>query len=176
MANDIILDPGSGGATLSTFEDAGNAHHQEIIQEFLKVGGTTPTRVSETEPLPVIMGLESPQSALATTAGLAAGSSTDLDGTQITSAKTGKLVGIIATASVAIKVELKTVLNATPSSTLAVFFIKAGDGQPILMPSREFYTVAHDVTAGLDAFRVTITNLDTSVAADVYCTFLWDEV
>jgi hypothetical protein len=40
---------------------------------------------------------------------------------------------------------------------------------------KKFITVAQDAGAGLDTFRVTVTNLDTSEAADIYATFFYDE-
>ena len=44
------------------------------------------------------------------------------------------------------------------------------------IPAKGFVPVVGTVAAGLDAFRLEITNLETSEPADVYATFYWDEV
>lgn len=173
MADDIVLDPGAGGATLAT-DEIGGIHHQRVKAEYGLDG--VATDVSHTNPFPVIQGLLSPITSLATTASLAASSSTDLDSAQITVGTTGELVALIMTASVPFKAVLKTLLNGAESSDLAVFFALPGNMVPIILPSKKFFTQAHDGGAGLDGFRVTITNLDGTEASDVYCTFLYDEV
>lgn len=173
MADNIQLNPGSGGDTIATFDD-GTAEWQKVLLAWLQ--GSTPTLVDLSNPLPVdIQALQSPQSSLATSASLVPGTSVDLDSAQISVGLTGQLVGLVIGGSAPLKAILKTVQNAIASSDLAVLWPHSGE--PIWMPSKRFYTVAHDVGAGLDGFRVTITNLNTgSTGTDVYCTFLYDEV
>lgn len=173
MADNIVLDPGAGGATLATDEIAGK-HHQRVKVQYGLDGAAID--VSHTNPLPSMLGLLAPTTSLATTASLAASGQTDLDSAQISVGTTGKLVGVLITSSVPLKGVLKTVLNAAESADKAVFFTLPGNIQPIIIPSREFFTQAHDAGAGFDGFRVTITNLDSTTASDVYCTFLYDEV
>ena len=48
MANNVTLNSGSGGSSLSTYDD-GTAHHQNVRVEF----GSTATVVTTTDPLPV---------------------------------------------------------------------------------------------------------------------------
>lgn len=173
MADNIVLLPGTGGATLATFDD-GTAEHQKIIlQQF---DGAAATPVAKATPLPVdSASLTAATVSLDTSASLAPGSSIDLDSAQVSVGTTAKLLGLIITGAAPLKAVLKTLTNAAASSDLAVFFPK--DDNPIWMLSKEFFTVAHDAGAGLDGFRVTITNLNTGAAAtDVYCTFLYDEV
>ncbi len=123
-----------------------------------------------------LVGPDSIQTVRVTSAAIAAGGEVDLDSTQITSSKTGKLMQVVVTSSVAIKADLKTVLNGVESSALHTMFT-GHDRQAEFRPvTKEAFTVAHDATAGLDAFRMTITNEDTTAAADVYATFIWDEV
>ncbi len=131
---------------------------------------------NHTTPFPVIGGLASPQTTHATSASVAAGSSVDLDSDQISVSTTGELVGLIICASVPWKAQLKTVLNGVESSTLLTLFGQSGKSHTEIMYSKKFFTQAYDATAGLDGFRVTMTNLDTSQAADLYTTFLYDEV
>ena len=108
----------------------------------------------------------------ATSASVAAGGQVDLDATQISSGLTGKLVQVIISSSVPFKAELKTVLNASASGTLVTWI---GHQIDCTFAHKKFITVAHNAGAGVDTFRVTITNLDTVSAADVYATFFYDE-
>ena len=127
-------------------------------------------------PFPVELGVDTPTTTLDTVATVAAASNVDLDSAQISVGLTGQLVGLIITASVPVKATLKVVTNAADGPNLAVFFVQAGDTRVFKMPAKRFFTVAHDAGAGLDAFRVNIVNVDNSRAADVYVTFLYDEV
>lgn len=172
MANNIELNPGTGGDTLKTFDDGAAEHQHVIIEQF---DGSTATPVDKANPLPVdAEALTTAQTSLATSASLAPGSSIDLDSAQVTVSTTAELLGLIIAGSAPLKAILKTVTNAVASSDLAVFWPM---NEPIWMPSKKFFTVAHDAGAGLDGFRVTVTNLNTGTAAtDVFCTFLYNEV
>jgi len=131
--------------------------------------------VHDGRPMPVKAGMTTPKTTAATAALLAAGGTTDLDSAQIGSTLTGKLVALLMTASVPLKGELKTVLNGVESAVLLTFFSRAGESVPLNMPNKDFFTQAESVTAGLDGFRVTVTNLDTTQTADVYVTHFYDE-
>lgn len=117
----------------------------------------------------------SPQKVRVTSAAVSAGSSANLDSTQVTSAKTAKLWQILATASVAIKVDIQTMLNGT-GTTVATFFVQPNQAYTYNTPHPNFITQAESVTAGLDGFRAIVTNMDNASAADVYATFFWEEV
>ena len=172
MADNVILDPGSGGATIAS-DDISGIQHQRFKPEYGEDGSATD--VSHKDPFPTIEGMQSPQVAHATVAGLAAGGSTDLDSAQIASGATGKLIAILLWSSVACKGQVQTVLNAVASSDKAVFGCVAGIPSWLTLPSREFITQAENATAGFDGFRVRVTNLETAQAADVYVTFFYDE-
>ncbi len=118
------------------------------------------------------------QTATASSTATAAGASDDLDGAQINSGKTGKLMQVVVSASVPWKAELKIVTNAAESAALHTWFGGPGHGGngEFVPITKEAFTVAEDVTVGLDAFRVTVTNLEISEAADLYATFIYDEV
>jgi len=154
-------------------DDIGGVKHQRVKIQYGPDG--TAIDVGVSTPLPVTEGLTAPKTSTATTAAVAAGGSTDLDSAQIASGVTGKLLAILMTASIPLKGELKTVLNAAESGNVMVFFSKAGNGDLIVLPNKEFVTQVESATAGFDGFRVTVTNLDNSEAADVYVTYFYDE-
>ena len=174
----IQLDPGIGGAKLATHDDT-VAHHQKVIQEFFDSNApdaTAPILVERSTPFPVDPdAITAAKSSLATSTDLAASASTDLDSAQISVGTTGELIGLIISSSIPLKAILKTLLNGAESSDLTVFFIKSCSSDPIRIP-KKFFTQAHDAGAGLDGFRITVTNMDTTQASDVYCTFLYNEV
>jgi len=174
MVDDITLDPGAGGDTLAAEEIAARKH-QLVKMEYGADGSVS--LVSTATPLPVDdTPVESIQTNTGSTTATAAGGSDDLDSTQISSGKTGQLLQIIVSATVFYKAELKIVTNGVAGSVVHSWI-----GGPIMpfpyTPSHKtLHTIAEDVTAGLDGFRVTVTNLDTNEAADIYTTFEWDEV
>lgn len=173
MADNLQLNVGTSGDKLKTIDD-GIAHWQQVLMAF---GATSRTTVEKASPLPVDpAAITTPKTSLATSASLAATSSIDLDSAQISVGTTGELLALMITSSVPLKAVLKTLLNAAESTDKAVFFTLAANNAPIIMPSKKFFTQAHDAGAGLDGFRVTVTNLDGSAASDVYCTFFYNEV
>lgn len=172
MADNVTLNAGSGGDTVAA-DDIAGVKHQRVKAQFGVDGSATD--VSAADPLPVGIGLADPKAALATAASLAAGASTDLDSAQVGAAKTAKLVGVTMAASVALKGVLKAVSNAVEGADLAVFFSRPGEAAALPLPDKRFFTVGQDAGAGLDGFRLSVTNLDTGQAADVYANFYWDE-
>lgn len=170
----------TNGPDFASFELTGGPTGGTDIQHsaiFLLVDPDgVPFAVAPGSPFPVGLGLVSPQSTAATSAAVAAGGSVDLDSGTIASGKTGKLIACYIVASVSLKGELKTVLNAVVSSVKARTFALPATNGNFEIPDMNMYTQAHDVTAGFDGFRVTVTNLDPASAADVYAQFYYDEV
>lgn len=118
-----------------------------------------------------------PKTAYATSSGLAAAGSTTLNGTQISSGKTGKLTKVTVASSVPCKWVIQTVLNAgTPTDKVVLFTSAANLTYDWTPPHMNYITQAHSASAGLDAFCVTVTNMDNTNSADVYATIQWDEV
>lgn len=118
-------------------------------------------------------GAESPTNPVATaltSAAVAAGASATLDTADI---PTKKGWGVDATASVPFKAIMQTVANAVATS-VAVVFGNAGELVQWRPPNRNFFVVG-GATAGLDALRVVMTNLDPSEAADVYATVYYSD-
>jgi hypothetical protein len=113
-----------------------------------------------------------PKVSTVTSAALGAGSAVDLDFTAITTATTGQLVGVDATAAVPLKIEIKTVNAGTPT-TRAVLFLQNSSNVQWRAPHKSFITQAGGATS---RFRATVTNRDTTQASDVYATGYWDEV
>jgi len=112
-----------------------------------------------------------------TSAALAASATVTVQGTQVASGKTGKVMGFTASSSVPCKVELHTVLNNGAGVIKVVLFTSAANPSVTYNPpDKGFITQAESVTAGFDGFAVKWTNLDTVLAADVYATVFWDEV
>jgi len=113
-----------------------------------------------------------PKTSAASSVAVAAGGTASLDSSQISADKTGHLLQARASASVPWKAELQTVANGVASATLAVWFWN--DPLPLELIAGAI-TVAYDATAGLDGFRIVVTNLDPVQTADLYAFFVWDE-
>lgn len=108
------------------------------------------------------------------TVSLAAGGQATLDSTQITTAKTGKLLYFKVSGSVAFKVELFTVENGVASSVILDDFAWNGRFE-WRTPEPNLITQAQVTGAAFDGFRVVIMNLDISLSADFSVIFVWDE-
>ena len=157
--------------------DGGVAQDQKVQRNKAGFGENNKYKdVSHLTPLPVIDGLKSPQSTHGSAVAISAGASSDIDSDQIASDKTGELVEVLLAASVPWKAQLKTVSKGVPTPALATIFGKAGETFVYRPTSKKFFTQAEDVDAGFDGFRTTMTNLDTSQPADLYATYLYDEV
>jgi hypothetical protein len=109
----------------------------------------------------------SPTNTYVTSASLAAGSSANLDSGDLGAVK---LSQVEVWTSVAYKAAIYTIANGTPSANP----VAIGGGQPFQpfiwkAPHRNYASVSS--SAGVDGFRVAITNLDDANAADVYATF-----
>jgi hypothetical protein len=113
-----------------------------------------------------------PKFSAKTSAALGAGASVDLTH-YVTSGKTGQLAGLDLTSTVPMRVAVNTELTGAKTVRIVLFT------QPYLAmqwraPFKTFITQASaDATSG---FSVTIKNMDSAVAADVYSTGYWDEV
>jgi hypothetical protein len=111
----------------------------------------------------------------ASTLALAAGGSATLDSDQVSSGKTGRLLAVRVASSVPFKALLYTVSNGSASaSPKAGGFGWLGEWR-YDAPARNQVSVAYDASAGLDGFRVAVTNLDPSLPADVHCWFEYCE-
>ena len=179
MAYDtVVADPGSGGEQFAfdQFLDSDSAlktmAHGAISWGPLD-GPYHP--VDKSTPFPVRDHISSGRVVHATDSPIAAGGQATLNSTQITSGKTGHLVGLLVWSSAPLKVTIQTVANGTPT-TRAVGGSPAGIPFDWKSPNREFITVDYDVSAGLDSFRVVLDNLDPAIAVTVYATFFYDEV
>ena len=111
-----------------------------------------------------------PTTDVATSAAVAAGSSADLNSAEITEAE--KLWGVDLTASVPFKGIIRMVENAADNPNHVVVFGQAGELVQWRPANKDFFTHA-GASGGLDVFQADVTNLDTSEAADLYCTFTY---
>jgi hypothetical protein len=73
----------------------------------------------------------------------------------------------VASASVPWKAEIQTVANGV-GTTIEVFFGRAGEVVIFTPPHPDFFSTAHPSNAGFDGFRLVVTNLDNTDAADLY--------
>lgn len=105
-----------------------------------------------------------------TSSALAAGSAVALTTAE---AASKKLSGVDVWASVAFKATITTVDNAVESGVKGIGGGAAYKSWQFTAPHRNYITLG--ATAGLDAFRVNVTNLDNSQAADVYAVFYYED-
>ncbi len=103
-----------------------------------------------------------------TSAAVAAGTEVDLDSAAIT--ETENLTMLTMSASVAFKARITLVEN-TVETVIAELFGRAGTPLIFTPPDRRYTSVTN--TAGTDVFRVQMTNMDTSEAADLYASFFY---
>src|SRR3990172_9484296 len=104
---------------------------------------------------------------------LAAGASQDIEASQITVSKTGKLAQITVGSSSAIKAEIKTRDGVSVSTMDVIYNSQASPTREWRPPHRDWVTQVGGTNRN---FRLTVTNLDTTQAADAYASFYWDEV
>ena len=102
---------------------------------------------------------------------VAAGASADLTTAEATSKKLRK---IYTWASVPYRARVYTVDNAVESTNPVGVGGGAAFGAWEFSPPHKDY-IFTGATAGLDAFRVEMTNLDDSQAADVYAAFYYED-
>ena len=122
----------------------------------------------------VEFGITSPQVSYVTSASLAPGASATLDSAQLTTNMTGRLWGVDVICAAPFKAEVYTVANGTPSTIkgLGITNLGAWTFRP---PHPGFISVPYSVTAGLDGFRVIVTNLGVLDDSDCYCLIYYDE-
>lgn len=107
---------------------------------------------------------------VATSSAVAAGSTVDLDSAEITEAE--KLWGVDISSSVPFKALVRMVENSVDNAAHVILFGQAGEPLQWRPPNRDFWTHA-GASGGTDLFQVEFTNMDTSEAADAYCTFYY---
>ena len=159
---------------------------ETVHRERDQIAGKAATEIAEvknTDPAATLHGIVTrplnvvgPVRDVLTSAALAAGASVNLDGTTVAAGKTGKLMYVLVSSSVACKWVVKS-RDGAVELNFAVMFT----GGLVNKPSDEWAPIDKRFTTllgnGVDEnFRVTVTNLDAENAGDVYATLLWDEV
>lgn len=152
MADDILLNVGTGGATLAT-EDISGSQHQRVMTDD---------------------SFHDPQTSHGVAVAVAADGTADLDSPQVASSKTQRLFYVTFGGTVATKAQLKIVADGVEGSVVATMLAPAGEMARIQAPGRRFFEAIHSAAAGLDAFRLTVTNVDHN-AADIYAWYCFDE-
>ena len=104
----------------------------------------------------------------------AAGSSADLDSSE-QAGNTKKLAQVTCSASVAWKAIIQAAENAIVVETYDTIFGRAGETVQWKPPHRDYADRIFATTAGFDGWRITMTNLDTAEAADLYTTIYHED-
>lgn len=173
MADNVTLNPGAGGATLASDNIAGVQYPRSKL--VYGADGANDGDVARDNPFPARDYLLSPQTSTSSAATVAAGGQGTIDSAQISADKTGQLLKVVVAASVAVKATLYTVAEGVVSAAIMTEFGWSGRCE-LRAPSREFVTAAWGSGGGFDGFRVVVTNLDPTLAADIHAVFFWDEV
>jgi hypothetical protein len=172
VADNVTLNPGSGGVTIAT-DDDGTRHWP--YTKLAYGADDTQTIVSSTDALPVqgTFGVASApvveaQSSLA----LASGSSATLDFAAIPVGQTGKLMSV----SVCSTLPGKWVVSSRDGgSAITKLVLITQAMETILFRAADKDSVVQAYVSGDENFRVVVTNLDNARAADYYVTLEWDE-
>lgn len=120
--------------------------------------------------------ITSPAYSAATVVSLAAGTSSNLNSAFIANGKTGKLLKVTVSSSVACKWEIKS-FDGAVETPVDILYTSGVQGKPTEFwdtPDPLFIELAGNGTS--TCWRITVTNLDRSNAADAHATFYWDEV
>lgn len=173
MPDNVILNPGSGGATIRT--DNISSVEFPVTKLNLGTNNTDDGLVFSGNPLPVtIADSYNPSQTYLSQASVSAGGSTTLDSNNISNTKTGKLIGLLVSSSIPIKIEVRLVNNGIATGNKMVYF--AFDGSwDWKTPGKEFIKVVGNSNPGNNNFRVVVTNLDILNAADCFISFFWNE-
>lgn len=135
--------------------------------------GTDTLQINADGSINVVSGAEQPTNPVVETLSyqsLAAGSSANLD-TDVVSSGTKKLRQVIVSASVPIKARIG-VYNGSSFTNKIVLFAMANSHGIWTTPHQNYITFNFDGTD--DVWRVEITNMDNTNAADVYATVMYE--
>jgi len=168
MADYIGYTPGIGA--LVAADDIGGLLFQRLKIAHGQDGSASDA--SALDPFPVGLALADPQTEYLTGTSLSAGGNADLTATDIPIDKIGRLVAVEFGAAVPLKVQLQTISSGARTTRTALFSFAGSTGR-WNAPDLRFVTQAGGDDCG---FGVSITNLDTSQASDVYATLYWDEI
>jgi hypothetical protein len=168
VADNTLLNAGTGGDTIAS-DDIGGIKFQRV-KLISGIDGTNDGDAAATNPFPVDQKAQSPQHERLTSVALSAGGNVDLTTADITTSTTGKLSGMDIGASVPLRCDVQTVSGARTTQTTT--FARAGETLLYRTPHIDHITLAGGAGNG---FGVSITNLDTSEAADVFATVYWEE-
>lgn len=114
---------------------------------------------------------ESPQDDALLATALAAGANADLNATDITTGKTGRLIAVDVGGSVPVRCDIQTVNG--PRVTRTTVYTQPGRSE--LWRSPALKQIELTGAAGVH-FGVSVTNLSPHLTADVRVTIYWDEV
>jgi hypothetical protein len=186
VANSFIGLPTDGaGKKLDTEQLTVGANTVE--RERMQIVGATATeiaRVDDTDPLGTDFALLVrpaaailPHTDYTFSSALAAGASATLDSNVVPSGKTGKLLQLVVSSSAAAVWVVKSRDGGVESIRATLYTSGVTGGRPTIFWRASHKDAITRTGDGVDTtFRVTVTNLDAKLPADVHVTFEWDEV
>ena len=175
---DTLLIDGSGKITVNTDADraAGAAISTDGLivmgsdgtnAQFLKVDAAGVLQVSTDGATGTIK-----DSGVTSSGDLAPGASGNIDSAMITSGTTGKVLRVVVSSSVPFKAILKTNADAGTVFVEKRTFFGIGSSTVELNIVDSAVSLASD---GDDRFRVTVTNMDNAITAEIYVSMTWTE-
>lgn len=173
MADGVVIPlTGTGDATAKVAVDIVDGDKAaQLFKLAYAADGSALLVPADADGLVVQQKLEDPNSQLLQAAALAAGSGADVDAANLTSGKTGRLLGADIGASVPVRCDLQTVSGARTAR--AVIFADPGRTASWRAPAPRFIEL---LGTGTSKFGAHVVNLSPHAQADVWVTLYWDEV
>ncbi len=139
-------------------------------------GDSTAAVAVESSPVGVVqlvtINQQSPQDIALLAAALTPGGNIDLNATDITAGKTGRLLAVDIGASIPVRCDIQTVVGASRVIRTTVY---TSPGRSLLWRSPGPKSIVLAGAVG-SRFGISITNLSPHLTADVRATVYWDEV
>jgi hypothetical protein len=173
MAEQVNLPlTGFGDSTVEVAVDTTPDGVIELVKLAVSADGSALLIPANLDGLFVQYRLESPQDDLLLASALTAGANVDLNATDITTGKTGRLLGADIGGSIPLRCDIQVVNGVR--ITRSTIYTLAGETVPWRPPfGAKFIELAGGVTKH---FGVSVTNLSVSRTADARVTLYWDEV
>jgi hypothetical protein len=173
MAEQVNLPlTGFGDSTVEVAVDTTPDGVIELVKLAVSADGSAVLIPANLDGLFVQMRLESPQDELLLATSLGAGANVDLNATDITTGKTGRLLGADIGGSIPLRCDIQVVNGVR--ITRSTIYTLAGETIPWRAPfGAKFIELAGGVAKH---FGASVTNLSASRTADARVTLYWDEV
>lgn len=173
MAESVNLPlTGFGDSTAEVAVDLTPDGVVELVKLAISADGSAVLIPADLDGLFVQFRLESPQTSAVLAAALSAGANVDLNAADITTGKTGRLLGVDIGGTVPCRCDIQEVNGARTTRT--TIYTERGESKAWRPPMGSKW---FDLVGGVGKhFGVSITNLDVNKAADLRGTIYWDEI